>query len=59
MKNEHKEHQMRLSKELKLFFLKLLQKGYLTQVDKDALIEFLELPAVQVEIIDKREEVRG
>lgn len=58
MKNKKTIDSTNITKELKITLLKLLKKGVVSKEDKEELIKLLELPAVQIEIIDKREQVR-
>ncbi len=47
----------KITKELKILLLKTLKNGVLTAEDKTELVKLLELPCVQIEVINSREEL--
>jgi hypothetical protein len=46
-----------LDKEAKILLLKILNQGYITSEQKEVLTGKLNLPTLNVEVIDKREQV--
>ncbi|GIM52747.1 hypothetical protein CAPN004_17770 [Capnocytophaga cynodegmi] len=47
-----------LDKEAKVLLLKILKQGYITPEQLKELTQKIELPLIQIEVIDKREQVK-
>ncbi|MDO4782408.1 MAG: hypothetical protein Q4A09_04230 [Capnocytophaga felis] len=47
-----------LDKEAKILLLKILKQGYITPEQLKELTQKIELPLIQIEVIDKREQVK-
>ena len=47
-----------ISKEVKIYLLKLIKKGMITADEKGELSKLLDFPMMQIEVIDKTEDVR-